>query len=225
MTSHEFSSTPSPVVSAINQSNLRHSSPCLYKLQGFCRVVRNTGLRWAWSDTCCINKANHFLRQEALILMFKWYQGSALTVVYLCDVLSPSRRGDLIKSIWNTRAWPLQEYHASKVVRFYTKDWSLYMNLDIPNHKESPEIISEMDEATDVSAALMTLQPEALSSFDAKDDSHRGYSIPIARNIFHVLTGRIWNRGPGPRATVGTASHELGGHEHPGLDWKIWELQ
>jgi hypothetical protein len=32
------------------------------------------------------------------------------------------------------------------------------MNLDIPNHKESPEIISEMEEATGVSAqALMAL--------------------------------------------------------------------
>ncbi|KAN0101121.1 hypothetical protein V8E55_001105 [Tylopilus felleus] len=57
-----------------------------------------------------------------------------------------------MRSIWNSRAWTFQEYHASKVVRFYAKDWTLYMNLDIPNHKESPEIISEMKEATRVSA-------------------------------------------------------------------------
>ena len=130
------------------------------KLQMFCKVVRDSGFHWAWSDTCCINKADHFVLQEALVSMFKWYEGSALTIVLLRGVRSPSKRGELVKSIWNTRAWTFQEYHASKVVRFYTEDWKLYLNIDIPNHKESPEIISEMEEATGVSArALMALRP------------------------------------------------------------------
>ena len=136
------------------------SSPTNDKLRMFCQIVREAGLHWAWSDTCCINKADHFVLQEALVSMFKWYQGSALTLVLLHGVPSPSRRGDLTRSIWNSRAWTFQEYHASTVVRFYNEDWTLYLNLDIPNHKESPEIISEMEEATGVSAqALMALQP------------------------------------------------------------------
>ena len=98
--------------------------------------------------------------QEALVSMFKWYEGSALTIVLLRGVHSPSKRGDLVKSIWNTRAWTFQEYHASKVVRFYTEDWKPYLNLDIHNHKESPEIISEMEEVTGASArALTALRP------------------------------------------------------------------
>ena len=130
------------------------------KLQMFCKIARDAGLHWAWSDTCCINKADHFVLQEALVAMFKWYQGSAVTIVLLRGVRSPSRRGDLVRSIWNTRAWTFQEYHASKVVRFYNEDWTLYMNVNIPNHKESPEIISEMEEATGISArALMALRP------------------------------------------------------------------
>ena len=135
-------------------------SPNHDKLKMFCKIMQDSGLQWAWSDTCCINKANHFILEEALAAMFKWYEGSALTVVFLFDVLSPSRRGALRRSIWNTRAWTFQEYHASKVVRFYTKDWTPYMNLDIPNHKESPEIISEMEEATGILArALTALRP------------------------------------------------------------------
>ena len=135
-------------------------SPTHDKLRMFCKIVQDAGLQWAWSDTCCINKADHFVLEEALVAMFKWYEESALTIVFLFDVLSPSRRGDLMRSIWNTQAWTLQAYHASKVVRFYAKDWTLYMNLDIPNHKESPKIISEMGEATGVSAqALMALRP------------------------------------------------------------------
>ena len=135
-------------------------SPTHDKLKMFCQIVQDAGLQWAWSDTCCINKADHFVLEEAFVAMFKWYQGSALTVVFLFDVFSPSRRGDLMRSIWNTQAWTFQQYHASKVVRFYTKDWKLYMNLDIPNHKESPEIISEMEGATGLSAkTLMALRP------------------------------------------------------------------
>jgi len=127
------------------------------KLQMFCKIVRDAGFNWAWSDTCCINKADHFVLQEALVAMFKWYEGSDLTIVFLRDA---SRRGDLVRSIWNTRAWTFQEYHAAKVLRFYTEDWTPYLNLDIPNHKESPEIISEMEEATGVSAqTLMALHP------------------------------------------------------------------
>ena len=130
------------------------------KLRMFCQIVRESGFNWAWSDTCCINKSDHFVLQEALVSMFKWYEGSAVTIVLLRGVRSPSKRGDLVKSIWNSRAWTLQEYHASKVVRFYTEDWKPYLDLDIPNHKESPEIISEMEEATRVSArALMALRP------------------------------------------------------------------
>jgi len=130
------------------------------KLQMFCKIVRDSGFHWAWSDTCCINKGDHFVLQEALVSMFKWYEGSAVTIVLLRGVRSPAKRGDLIRSIWNSRAWTLQEYHASKVVRFYTEDWKPYLNVDIPNHKESPEIIAEMEEATRVSArALMALRP------------------------------------------------------------------
>ncbi|KAI9570071.1 hypothetical protein HD554DRAFT_2216154, partial [Boletus coccyginus] len=126
----------------------------------FCKVVRDSGFHWAWSDTCCINKADHFVLQEALVSMFKWYGSSAVTIILLCGVRSPSKRGDLMRSIWNSRAWTLQEYHASKVVRFYTEDWKPYLNIDIPNHKDSPEIIAEMEEATRVSArALMALRP------------------------------------------------------------------
>ena len=136
------------------------ASPTHDKLKMFCKIVQDTGLQWAWSDTCCINNADHLVLEEALVAMFKWYQESALTVVFLFDVLSLSRRGDLMRSIWNSRAWTLQEYHASKVVRFYTKDWTPYMNLDIPNHKESPEIISEMEEVMGISAeVLMALRP------------------------------------------------------------------
>ncbi|KAG9314864.1 hypothetical protein JVU11DRAFT_3961 [Chiua virens] len=134
--------------------------PTHEKLQKFCKVARDAGFHWAWSDTCCIDKADHFVLQEALVSMFSWYRGASLTIVFLLGVSPPSEHGDLVNSIWNSRIWTFQEYHASKVVRFYNDDWTLYRNLDAPNHKMSPEIVSEMEEATGVSTdALTALQP------------------------------------------------------------------
>ena len=139
-------------------------SPTHDKLKMFCKIVRDAGFDWAWSDTCCINKSDNFVLQEALVAMFKWYQGSAMMIVFLRGVRSTSQRGALVKSIWNTRAWTLQEYVAAKVIHFYTEDWTLYLDLELPNHKELPEVISEMEQATEVSAQqLMALRPGLIS--------------------------------------------------------------
>ena len=135
-------------------------SPTHEKLKRFCKKVQEAGFRWAWSDTCCINKEDNFVLQEALVAMFEWYRGAALVFVFLRGVRLSGKPGDLVKSPWNTRAWTLQEYVAAKIVLFYTEDWMPYLNLDIPNHKESPEIIQEMEQATNVSAQeLASLRP------------------------------------------------------------------
>jgi len=137
------------------------ASPENTKLQLFCSIVRSLGFKWAWSDTCCVDKTNHVVLQESLVAMFTWYHGSSLTIVYLRGVLSQfGKPGDLRQSIWNTRAWTYQEYVASKVVQFYTEDWKPYLGLDMFNHRESPAIVSEMEQATGVSAQkLVTLRP------------------------------------------------------------------
>ncbi|KAN0101128.1 hypothetical protein V8E55_001112 [Tylopilus felleus] len=140
------------------------NSPTHEKLKMFCQKVKEAGFKWAWSDTCCINKEDHFVLQEALVAMFEWYRDAPMVFVFLRGVRSSGKVGDLVKSLWNTRARTLQEYVAAKVIRFYTEDWLPYLNLDIPNHKESPEIISEMERATKVSAQeLASLRPGSSS--------------------------------------------------------------
>ena len=142
-------------------------SPTHEKLQMFCNVVRDSGFIWAWSDTCCINKVDHFVLQEALVAMFRWYQNASLVIVYLWDVRSPSLRGALMRSIWNTRGWTLQEYIAAKTIHFYTQDWTPYLHLELSNHKELLEIVSEMEQATGVSVQqLRSLRPGLTSIRD-----------------------------------------------------------
>ncbi|KAF8439821.1 hypothetical protein L210DRAFT_2180819 [Boletus edulis BED1] len=136
------------------------NSPTHDKLQTFCKIVRDGGFNWAWSYTCCIHQSDHSDLQETLVAMIKWIQGCALMIVFLRGVRSSSLAGALVRSIWNTRAWALQEYIAAKAIQFYTEDWTPYLNLYLANHKESPEVISEMERATGVSAdQLMSLRP------------------------------------------------------------------
>ena len=143
-------------------------SPTHKKLHMYCKIVRDAGFHWAWSDTCCIDRSDHFVLQEALVAMFKWYQGSALMIVFLRGVPSSSPRGALAGSVWNTRGWTLQEYIAAKKVRFYTEDWTLYRDLQLPNHKESSEVVAEMEQATGVSAQQLMLLRPGLTSIREK---------------------------------------------------------
>ncbi|KAG2142888.1 uncharacterized protein EDB93DRAFT_597938 [Suillus bovinus] len=120
------------------------------KLQSFCKTARDLGYRWAWSDTCCIDKSNNVELQESVNSMFVWYHHSALTVVYLSDVPPSSQPGALARSAWNTRGWTVQEFLAPKVILFFRQDWTLYLDDRTPNHKDSVAIMEELEKATDI---------------------------------------------------------------------------
>ncbi|KAG2360724.1 hypothetical protein BDR07DRAFT_1411764 [Suillus spraguei] len=131
----------------------------LMKLQSFCKVARDAGYHWAWVDTCCIDQNNHVELQKSLNSAFVWYHHSALTIVYLSDVPPSAKSGALVKSEWNTRGWTVPEFLAPKTIRFCQQDWTPYLGDHSPNHKESIEIMHEMEDATCMDArALNTFQ-------------------------------------------------------------------
>ncbi|KAG2335861.1 hypothetical protein BDR05DRAFT_205965 [Suillus weaverae] len=130
------------------------------KLQSFCKTARDAGYRWAWSDTCCVDKNNDVELQASVKSMFVWYHHSALTVVYLSDVPPSSKSGALVKSAWNTRGWTVQEFLAPKVILFYQKDWTLYLDDRTPNHKDSVAIMQELEYATGIDRrVVMNFRP------------------------------------------------------------------
>ncbi|KAG1898998.1 uncharacterized protein F5891DRAFT_1190181 [Suillus fuscotomentosus] len=132
----------------------------LMKLQSFCKVVLQVGFHWAWVDMCCIDQKNHVELQKSLNSAFSWYHNSAFTVVYLSDVPSLSKSGALAKSVWNTQGWTVPEFLAPKVIRFYQQDWTPYLDDISFNHKESVEIMHELEDATGIDAcALVAFQP------------------------------------------------------------------
>ncbi|KIJ62483.1 hypothetical protein HYDPIDRAFT_94357, partial [Hydnomerulius pinastri MD-312] len=97
------------------------------KLQEFCCAAAKCGFRWAWTDTCCINKQDYAEASESLNTMFKWYRCSALTIVYLHDVDDDIKDcgGRRKRPSWVDRGWTLQEMLAAKSLRFYSKEWTL----------------------------------------------------------------------------------------------------
>ncbi|KAG0701427.1 hypothetical protein DFH29DRAFT_1000285 [Suillus ampliporus] len=132
----------------------------IVKLQTFCKMARNAGYYWAWSDTCCIDQNNNVELQESVNSMFIWYRHSALTIVYLSDVLPSSQSGVLANSTWNTRGWTIQEFLAPNIVLFYQADWTLYLDDRSPNHKDSVAIMQELEHSTGINArALVAFRP------------------------------------------------------------------
>ena len=83
--------------------------------------------------------------------MFQWYHEAALTIVHLNGVPSDSELGALERCLWNTRAWTLQEFFASRVIHFYTEDWKPYLPQGcVYNHKDSSAVMGEMAAANGV---------------------------------------------------------------------------
>ena len=108
------------------QRNL--SSKGWQKVQNFCRLVqRDRDVKYAWIDTCCIDKRSSAELSEAINSMYKRYEKAAICFAYLSDVdrYSPDSAGQesIRKSVWFTRGWTLQELIAPGVVRFVTSDW------------------------------------------------------------------------------------------------------
>ncbi|KAI9573772.1 hypothetical protein HD554DRAFT_2012365, partial [Boletus coccyginus] len=121
------------------KSKLGEASSGVEKLQEFCCLAAKCGFRWAWSDTCCINKKDYAETSESINCMFLWYSGSDLTIVYLDDVDDGKYRK---LPVWVKRGWTLQEMIASKKLRFYSKRWTLLEEANDPDTDEAEDKIS-----------------------------------------------------------------------------------
>ncbi|KAI0521287.1 HET-domain-containing protein [Xylaria bambusicola] len=129
-------------------------------LKGFKKIdmtielARKRGLKYAWIDTCCIDKSSSAELSEAINSMFKWYSEAAVCLAFLSDLsnaeiadllstpyMTPrtaqlakfKQRDDHQKSYnelisrcrWFSRGWTLQELIAPQIVEFYDDEWTL----------------------------------------------------------------------------------------------------
>jgi len=106
-----------------------------WKIQQCCKQAKGEGLRYAWVDTCCIDKRSSAELSEAINSMFHWYKSARTCYAYMTDV-SPSfgsdaSMEDFSKSRWFTRGWTLQELLAPRVVLFFDAGWGSLGSRDL----------------------------------------------------------------------------------------------
>lgn len=101
------------------------------KIDRTCRQAAEDGLKYAWVDTCCIDKSSSAELSEAINSMFRWYRRAAICYVFLSDLAHfswPYDAGELQTSIrhcrWFSRSWTLQELIAPLGIKFYDQDWN-----------------------------------------------------------------------------------------------------
>lgn len=97
------------------------------KIQFCCRKASEGGYEYAWVDTCCIDKTSSAELSEAINSMFDWYSAAGECYAYLMDVgvsghsSYESMVSAILRSMWFTRAWTLQELIAPRSVVFFDK--------------------------------------------------------------------------------------------------------
>jgi hypothetical protein len=79
-------------------------------------------LKYAWIDTCCIDKSSSAELSESINSMFRWYRQAVVCFAFLSDWEPEDTTFAHCK--WFTRGWTLQELVASKTIVFYDKTWT-----------------------------------------------------------------------------------------------------
>ncbi|KAI1418437.1 heterokaryon incompatibility protein-domain-containing protein [Hypoxylon sp. FL1857] len=106
------------------------------KIRDFCAQVAPSNLsgfqnpqlkyyKYAWVDTCCIDKRSSAELSESINSMFKWYRNAGICYAYLSDVDDEhdTRYSQFQSSKWFARGWTLQELLAPREIQFFSKAW------------------------------------------------------------------------------------------------------
>jgi hypothetical protein len=115
------------------------------KISQFLHRVREDGLRYAWVDTCCIDKTSSAELSEAINCMFTWYAESIACYAYLPD--ADVSRENWTQSVWFNRGWTLQELIAPKTVQFYDGGWNFLGS--------KSQLLQELSAVTGIEASIL----------------------------------------------------------------------
>ncbi|PIA90711.1 Vegetative incompatibility protein HET-E-1, partial [Cercospora beticola] len=91
------------------------------KIMQTCDQAQKDGLKYAWVDTCCINKESSAELSEAINSMWRYYENADVCYAFLSDFWHEK----VAKSRWSVRGWTLQELIAPEHVVFFDSAWSI----------------------------------------------------------------------------------------------------
>lgn len=150
--------------------NKAKRKPGYAKIATTCEIARSQGLKYAWVDTCCIDKRSSAELTEAINSMFKWYRGSHVCYAFIAD-LPPLRNKSTDRDEWLSgkrsyrwfsRGWTLQELIAPKNIHFYDREWH--------------------PRGTKTTLAEEIARVTGIDDFILKDPKHLS-SVPVARRM------------------------------------------
>ncbi|GAB1317178.1 HET-domain-containing protein (Fragment) [Madurella fahalii] len=95
------------------------------KIAQFARVALSPAVRYAWVDTCCIDKTSSQELSYSINSMYKWYREASKCYAYLADV---DNINGIDYSRWFTRGWTLQELITPRDIEFYGRNWNYLGN-------------------------------------------------------------------------------------------------
>ncbi|KAK1751394.1 heterokaryon incompatibility protein-domain-containing protein [Echria macrotheca] len=146
------------------------------KIEKTCSLARESGIRYAWVDTCCIDKSSSAELSEAINSMFQWYQRARICYAWIEDWKpgdawdNLGRLGDEVGSgqgsqrpvpRWFTRGWTLQELIAPQDVVFYDQGWRAR------GSKLSSAVATQLSRITRISEEVITGEQQAASQSTA----------------------------------------------------------
>ncbi|KAG0645438.1 Vegetative incompatibility HET-E-1 [Hyphodiscus hymeniophilus] len=92
------------------------------KILKTCVLARANNIKYAWVDTCCIDKTSSAELTEAINSMFRWYRNASICYAYLSDL--PHRK-NVRKSVDQVNETDSTiSYDELRVVEFYDENWT-----------------------------------------------------------------------------------------------------
>ncbi|KAK1717917.1 heterokaryon incompatibility protein-domain-containing protein [Colletotrichum lupini] len=193
----------------IERSGVRHK-PGFQKIEKTCELARRRGLRYAWVDTCCIDKSSSAELSEAINSMFSWYRESAVCFVFLSDLLAfedlddkedltsvlPYTQETFAACRWFTRGWTLQELIAPSQVEFFNSRWERFsQKADCLDELENITGIrrSVLESSSNLRQTPIAVKMSWAASRETKRVEDRAYSL---LGIFNINMSMIYGEGP-----------------------------
>lgn len=179
----------------------RHNKAGMAKIKLTCDQARTEGIKYAWVDTCCINKESSAELSEAINSMFKWYRLATVCYAYLEDFPQQVEIADsssLSCCRWFSRGWTLQELIAPRILVFVVPNGRTWRAIGRKDelHLGLEEITNIPGEILLQSKAIETISVAARMSWAVKRQTTREEDLAYClMGIFNVNMPLLYGEG------------------------------
>lgn len=139
----------------------RYNKAGMAKIKLTCKQARTEGIKYAWVDTCCINKESSAELSEAINSMFKWYSLATVCYAYLEDFprqVKIAGLSSLSRCRWFSRGWTLQELIAPRNLVFFVPNGGTWRAIG-----RKDQFHLELEEITNIPGEIL-LQQESIET-------------------------------------------------------------